>query len=691
MPDFPVPIVGREGTGTHPRLSIDDLQVNKPFQFALFIMSYLIIQEREPEAQPGQGSASEFEAIFKAYYEVLSKPPESAALIFSTVAGIHGLPYQAWSGDPDHVKKADYDKTDPKDIGPMPSRFGGYCNHGSVLFPSWHRPYVLAIEQSIGLIAEALAKILEDSKVFPQGIWTQAANELRFPWWDWAKNAKDGLPVVLTDDRVSLVLKGTTVTATCSNPLSYFPFKSIPDGFQDITDPESKVTAYFAKWKRTFRYAKSDPNPPDSDIPALNAALKKNAQSLRDRVSSLFTLPPTTTPPTTASRIYDEFSNHTVQSTNRLHYYTADSLEGVHDSIHDIFGGNGHMSYPDYAGFDPIFYIHHCNVDRLYALWEYVYPKECYIGKWEDNGAVYPFTQSQGTYALVYNSELLGQTELAPFRRKDEGYWTSDDVRYFVDSKVPKYYTYPVVAGEVDVSKPATASDREKYRKLLQDYYGVDKSFTMLPPKLASFVKPAVQDSDSDTGVQLRDTVRIVIGVQTPESAFNGPYSIEVGYTDRNDHKEHVGTISVFARQPDSNCAACKAKRQLGSTIHGILPVPNNIVQDLVEALGQDVEPAAPEALIDELKSRLSATILDRHKIPVGHAKGSGHQIGWDSPEALEPYVTPVITVASAYVARVGGGRDRDGEPKGPVKWDGWTNHGEVFRPDLGKTGWRSA
>ena len=25
--------------------------------------------------------------------------------------------------------------------------------------------------------------------------------------------------------------------------------------------------------------------------------------------------------------------------------------------------------------FDPIFFLHHCNVDRLYALWEYVYPE----------------------------------------------------------------------------------------------------------------------------------------------------------------------------------------------------------------------------------------------------------------------------------------------------------------------------
>lgn len=28
----------------------------------------------------------------------------------------------------------------------------------------------------------------------------------------------------------------------------------------------------------------------------------------------------------------------------------------------------------EFAAFDPVFYLHHCNVDRIYALWEYVYP-----------------------------------------------------------------------------------------------------------------------------------------------------------------------------------------------------------------------------------------------------------------------------------------------------------------------------
>lgn len=44
------------------------------------------------------------------------------------------------------------------------------------------------------------------------------------------------------------------------------------------------------------------------------------------------------------------------------------ALNGVHGSVHVRVGGN--MSSVPYAGFDPIFYMHHANVDRLWALWQ---------------------------------------------------------------------------------------------------------------------------------------------------------------------------------------------------------------------------------------------------------------------------------------------------------------------------------
>lgn len=41
-----------------------------------------------------------------------------------------------------------------------------------------------------------------------------------------------------------------------------------------------------------------------------------------------------------------------------------------HNAVHVIIGGDsGFMSDPDLAGLDPIFWLHHCNIDRLWAAW----------------------------------------------------------------------------------------------------------------------------------------------------------------------------------------------------------------------------------------------------------------------------------------------------------------------------------
>ena len=51
------------------------------------------------------------------------------------ISGIHGLPFAQWEGA---------GGTHPI----QGSGWGGYCTHGSVLFPTWHRPYVALYEVS---------------------------------------------------------------------------------------------------------------------------------------------------------------------------------------------------------------------------------------------------------------------------------------------------------------------------------------------------------------------------------------------------------------------------------------------------------------------------------------------------------------------------------------------------------------
>jgi Common central domain of tyrosinase len=60
------------------------------------------------------------------------------------------------------------------------------------------------------------------------------------------------------------------------------------------------------------------------------------------------------------------------------------------------------------SAFDPIFYLHHCNVDRILAFWEYVY-SDYWMGDGYRNkqGDLVPFSELTSTYS---GDPLLSQS-----------------------------------------------------------------------------------------------------------------------------------------------------------------------------------------------------------------------------------------------------------------------------------------
>lgn len=64
------------------------------------------------------------------WYQVAGKTAHSCKSLPLTFAGIHGVPFQPWNG-----------------VQPAPgASLSGYCTHSSVLFPTWHRPYLALYE-----------------------------------------------------------------------------------------------------------------------------------------------------------------------------------------------------------------------------------------------------------------------------------------------------------------------------------------------------------------------------------------------------------------------------------------------------------------------------------------------------------------------------------------------------------------
>jgi len=69
---------------------------------------------------------------------------------------------------------------------------------------------------------------------------------------------------------------------------------------------------------------------------------------------------------------YEKFSSQLISYEKLNKITTYFPLETPHNSLHDVIGGdNGNMSDISISAFDPIFWLHHCNMDRHFYTWLY--------------------------------------------------------------------------------------------------------------------------------------------------------------------------------------------------------------------------------------------------------------------------------------------------------------------------------
>ncbi len=110
------------------RLEIHDLVKDKE-KFSLYIQAL-----SKPPLRPYRSIVSPLTL----HTGIMYATPQSNPLSHFGIGGIHGRPYVSWEGAG----------------GNRPvqgSGWSGYCTHGNVLFPTWHRPYVALYE--VGLVS----------------------------------------------------------------------------------------------------------------------------------------------------------------------------------------------------------------------------------------------------------------------------------------------------------------------------------------------------------------------------------------------------------------------------------------------------------------------------------------------------------------------------------------------------------
>jgi tyrosinase len=250
------------------------------------------------------------------------KQSPSDRLSFFQIAGIHGKPYVQWNN-----------------AGPANTDgWRGYCPHGENLFLPWHRPYIMLFEQRLVETATRLAK-LYPTRVRAQ--YEKAARELRSPYWDWA--SQQAIPTALsaTRVRVNAPSGGALQSVEIPNPLRYYNFPKAAINGQFGTF-DSRPSIYKCRSPQTF---------PGS----ANTALKGRSYK-RWTYDAL-----------TRSTTFNQFSS---TSSNGV------SLEQIHNAIHwDASCGNQFLE-AEFSAFDPVFMLHHTQVDRLWAYWQAMRPSQ---------------------------------------------------------------------------------------------------------------------------------------------------------------------------------------------------------------------------------------------------------------------------------------------------------------------------
>ncbi|MCJ1468770.1 hypothetical protein MMC07_007400 [Pseudocyphellaria aurata] len=480
-------------------------------------------------------------------------------LSYFQVAGVHGQPFVAWD---EHTKPE------------TPNE--GYCTHANVLFPCWHRPYVLLYEQRIHEIMTQV--IIPKYPRHRQEQLIGAANTWRLPYWDWAVMKSDAsrrfnynVPKIVRMKKIWV--EGPEGPVKIDNPMYRF---SMPGGKSmgeyGIT-PIDEIP--FDQCVGTSRCASYPLNPSlcisgvgNHDQIADNLHRhnwnkgKADGSVLSESVYRLFSKE--------YFSKYETFATTQYEPEQRLTEYL--SCEGVHNNIHDWIGGfgtfAGHMTFPPVSAFDPIFWIHHCNVDRQFATWQTLNPTTWFTEKDKFSGKAKSDT---------FDTQ---KTPLTPFHSDDQGgLYNSNMIRDWTKLG----YTYPELQPWLLEYKPLGVFDRRRYIKAVKRHinklYGSTRRLVLMPPlsKIEAlendYIVNVVYERFALKGLPF--TVHIFIGfTEKGEAYFRNAPSTRVG---------SVYNFSAPSRTGKRSCANCERQEKSGAKSTGQVPITHALLRHIID------------------------------------------------------------------------------------------------------------
>ena len=280
-----------------------------------------------------------------------------------------------------------------------------------------------------------------------------------------------------------------------------------------------------------------------------------------------------------------------------------DSLESIHDALHNTLGSNGHMTYLDYAAFDPVFWLHHTQVDRLFAMFQVLQP----------NSYVLPYNVPGSTYTYPAGTSENVDSFLAPFHTNaNGGQWTSTGAK----TTTSMGYYYP------ETKSGATAAS---VRTAVNSLYGGGSGTSTISSsrKRSSLVEFASNLSKRVVKRDLVGDIASALGIQ--EQATGGDLSYEYSASIVSQKFQVNGSYAIymFLGTPPTDCKSWPfADNLVGS--HGVFAnyVPQGTVNPMASVdllvtgsipLTSSLIAVVNKGLLSGLKSELVQAYLTKN------------------------------------------------------------------------------
>ena len=221
------------------------------------------------------------------------------------ICGIHGNTFKP--NDPKVLCP-----TDPKVVSKLANTGEPfYCAHSVEPFITWHVPYLYEFEQLLNMYNHS------NDKSF-----------IALPYFDITDQTADYS--FLNAKTIEILYENENITI--NNPLASAVY--YPNGVKTCIQRNGYVQA-------------------------ITPSQSKRLATIRRQLFN-----------TLHAKTYEEFSSQLVTTMKQYKPYSYVPLETPHNSIHDVIGGDGgNMSDISISAFDPIFWLHHCNMDRFFYNW----------------------------------------------------------------------------------------------------------------------------------------------------------------------------------------------------------------------------------------------------------------------------------------------------------------------------------